>query len=537
MVGVVLELAVIIISGRLVGSLFKRYLHLPRVLGELCAGMIIGPYALGRLIHVPGLGPLFPLLSGLMPVSSELQALGAVASIILLFLAGLETDLTMFVRYSVVGTLVGLAGVVFSFALGDLSAVWFGLADSFLDPQALFLGTVSTATSVGITARVMTERNQVDSPEGVTIMAAAVLDDVLGIIILAIVVGISRVGDGGGSVDWGQIALIAVKALGFWLGCTAVAVLSARRVSRLLKISHNPSTIASLAFGLALLLAGISEMAGLAMIIGAYIMGLSLSRTDLAHFLQEQLHGLYEFLVPVFFCVMGMLVDFSAMRGVVVFGLVYSVLAVAAKVGGCALLAYVARFNLRGSLRVGLGMLPRGEVALIVAAIGLSARVIDASFFGVAIMMTLITTLLAPPLLILAFEGGSGLRAGAEPEDERQAEPLSLEFPSTDIAEFLMARILKAFRQEEFFVHRLHPDTPVYQIRQEDMAFTLVQNGPEILLQTPAQHQHVARLIVLEEVLSLQSLLEATRELKDLSSMQTGLLSGMFDAPSPPSEE
>ena len=244
----VLQLAVIIIAARLGGSLFRRALKLPRVLGELCAGILIGPYALGRL-PLPGYGPMFPLYEGPMPVSPELYAIATLASIVLLFMVGLETDVAIFLRYSITGTAVGVGGIVCSFVLGDLCAVWFGFAEHCMDPTALFLGTIATATSVGITARVLSDRQKLASPEGVTIMAAAVLDDVLGIIVLAVVVGIVKVEQMGGAVDWGQIGIIAGKALGFWLACTAIGLLSGKRISRLLKMSRTPATIASLALG------------------------------------------------------------------------------------------------------------------------------------------------------------------------------------------------------------------------------------------------------------------------------------------------
>ena len=154
-------------------------------------------------------------------------------------------------------------------------------------------------------------------------------------------------------------------------------------------------------------------MFGLAMIIGAYAMGLVLSDTKLAHYLEEQTTSIYHVFVPVFFVVLGMLVDFSAMRGAMAFGLTVSFLAIISKVLGCGIPALGVGFNRRGSWRIGLGMLPRGEVALIVAGVGIAEGIIGPSIFGVSILMTMITTLLAPIFLVPAFQsGGSGLRKG-----------------------------------------------------------------------------------------------------------------------------
>ncbi len=524
----VLQLGVIIIAARVGGIVLRRVFRLPGVLGELITGMLIGPYALGRLT-VLGLGPLFPPPEAAMPVTPELYAIATLAAIILLFLSGLETDLSTFLRYSVIGTVVGVGGVAFAFAGGAWCACWFGVAHSFMDPAALFLGAISTATSVGITVRILSEKRRMDSPEGVTILAGAVFDDVLGIVLLAVVVGMSKVEKADGFVEWHHIGWITIKALGFWVVGTTLGLLLARRFSRLLKFLRSTENMASIAFGVALLLAGMSEMAGLAMIIGAYIVGLSLSRTDLVEVIRHELQGLQNTLVPVFFCVMGMLVDLRAVRGAVVFGLVYALVAILAKLLGCGLPAWLTKFNLRGALRVGIGMVPRGEVALIIAGIGLAAGAIPRDVFGVAIIMTAITTFLGPPLLAWSFERGEGLRPGAE-RDANHIRSFAIAFPTPEAADFICAHLAAAFRQEEFFVYRLSPDADVYQIRKEHYVISLVREAEEVRLSMPARAEPVARLIVLEALLELEDLVAALKQIRGAGELGTRLLAGMYAA-------
>ncbi len=524
----VIQLAVIIIAAKLGGYLAQRFLKMPSVLGELLSGMIIGPYALGAVIILPDFGPLFVEHAG-FAASAELYGIATLASIILLFLAGLETDLAAFLRYSVVGSVVGLGGLLTAFIIGDLTAVlWPGNGiHSFMDPAALFLGVISVATSVGITARILAEKRKMASPEGVTILAGAVFDDVFGIVALAIVMGMAKVSLDGGEVNWGEIGIIAAKAIGFFVVVTALGLTFARKITGAIKQFKSKEIMVAICFGLAMLLAGLAEMAGLAMIIGAYIMGLALSRTDLAHEIEENLEGVYNILVPIFFCVMGMMVDFGAMKPVLLFGSVYSLLAVASKVLGCGLPAWAMRFNARGALRIGLGMLPRGEVALIVAGIGLAAGIIDQGIFGVAIMMTVITTMLAPPLLVKSFSGGSGLRKELAGSTE-EVDSIDLDFPTHDITEFLLDRFVRALRNEEFYVNRLHTEQLTYQVRKDDIMFVLIQDGTTLRINAAPEHQPLVRLMLTEELLSLSDLLEATQKMEDLQSMGTGLLAGMF---------
>jgi Kef-type K+ transport system membrane component KefB len=406
-----IQLAVILFAAKLAGEIATRYLKLPSVLAELGAGVIIGPFALGG-IAIPGLGPLFPVpevdgVPAVIPVSNELFALAQLGSIFLLFAIGLETNLRQFLRYAGPATAVALGGLVLPFALGVGATVLLGFAEGFASPQALFMGAIMTATSVGITARVLADLNRLDSPEGVTILAAAVVDDVLGILVLTVVVGIGTAE----SFSLGSVGWIAFKAIAFWLGLTLVGILVAPYIERILSHFRSQGADLVLIVALAFLAAGLAEAFGLAFIIGAFSIGLALSITDLGRRVEEELVSINEVLVPVFFVVMGMLVDVGAMLNAVVFGLVISALAIVSKVFGSGLPALFSGFNLRGGTRIGVGMMPRGEVALIIAGIGLSQGLIGPIFFGVSIMMTVITTLIAPIALIPLFRrGGSGDR-------------------------------------------------------------------------------------------------------------------------------
>jgi len=529
MMTLVLQLAAIVIAARILGWIFVKYLKQPKVLGELAAGMAIGPYALGKL-HVAALGgPLFPPAAATLPISPELYGFAVVASLILLFSAGLETDLPTFIRFSAKGSFVGLGGVVVSFVLGDLGAVLFlkGI-DSFMHPTALFLGTLSTATSVGITARILSEQRKISTPEGVTILAAAVLDDVIGIIVLAVVVGVAKVSAAGGRVPWGDIGVIATKAFGFWLVCTVGGILLAPKLTKGLKRFESMEMIAAVSFGISLFLSGLSEMAGLAMIIGAYVIGLSLSQTDISHEIQDRLQGVYDFMVPIFFCVMGMMVNFSAMRGVVFFGLIYTMLAFAGKIIGCGFPALLSGFNLKGALRIGAGMLPRGEVTLIVAGIGLSSGAIGQDIFGVAIMTLLAASIIAPPFLIKSFQGESGYRAELKEKSGAETTTIQLEFPTERITDFIRKQLLSGFRDEGFFAQKMDHTRHIYQLRKDEIFITMAQEQCTITMQTAPEHEHFVRLLMLEEVLSLKDFLFGLESMKSPDMMGADLVRDLF---------
>lgn len=513
MMQLAVQVGVILFAARLGNILFTK-LRLPSVLGELCAGVFIGPYALGQLPW--WVFQAFPGSS--VGVSPELYGLCAIASIVLLFLVGAETDLRMFMRYSAVGSLVGIGGVIVSFATGA------GVGASFLglpwdSPACIFLGVMSTATSVSITARILSERRKLDSQEGVTILAGAVIDDVLGIIMLAIGMGMIAAQQGGGQVAWGDIGLIAGKSFGIWLGATAVGILISRWVARMLRPCGSRGEVAVLTLGVALLVGGVFEQAHLAMIIGAYVTGLSFSRTDMGVMIQEKLHGLYQFLVPVFFAVMGMMVDVTKLADPVVLGmgLVYTVVAVLAKVVGCGLPTLLFGFNGVGALRVGLGMVPRGEVALIIAGIAGSSGLLDpetsAEVLGVAVMMTLLTTLVSPPLLVGAFAlPWAGMRRAFRREAVADAPDLVYHFPNHDVTNTVMEKILGTLSHEGFFTHQVNSAEGLYQARRDDTIITIVCGAETIAFTASAAAMPFVRIVMAESLAEFESVLEALRK-------------------------
>ena len=546
MMFLVLQIGIIIFAAK-VGGALASMMKLPSILGELAAGIVIGPWALGGigfcpdmfngmfkdgLFHGAALREMAAHGHTFDATSPALYGIATLASIILLFLSGLETNLKMFLKYSFVGSMVGVGGVLVSFAFGDLCAVWLlpqffetfadlksmPLAQAITQAAPLYMGIMSTATSVGITARILSEKKKMDSEEGTTIMAGAVIDDVLGLIVLAIGNGIiaanvgakaAAEGAAAGGMDWGNIGLVALKAFGVWLGATAIGVLAARYIAKFLKrCFKSPVVIATMAFGLALVLAGFFEMMGLAMIIGAYVMGLALSRTDLKHPITEMLTPVYTFLVPVFFCAMGMMVDMSALcsKPVLIFGGIYTVLAVLAKVLGCMIPSMCCGFNFLGGLRIGAGMVPRGEVALIIAGIGLSAGYLTQEIFGIGILMTLVTTVVAPPALVGLFAPKAKGVRHPKPSKNGSREVM-FALANDDMAELVMAKILMEFRNEGFFVTCLSQEDQIWEIALDDIELSIRRHGHKIRFTcTPA-----------EEAIVMTAWMEVASQMNDLA--------------------
>ncbi len=527
-----IQLGLIIFIAKIGNILFER-IHLPGTLGELMAGMLIGPYALGKLGFYGFPDGLFGAdAGGAFVISPELYGLAAVASIVLLFNVGLETDLKLLLRYSLAGGLAGLGGLVTSFfggivATAFLSRWLLGQDVGMLSPQCLLLGTILTATSVGITARILSDRRKLDSPEGVTILSAAVIDDVMGIILLAVVIGVVTASKQAGGVDWAHISIIGAKAVGVWLAASVVGLVAARKISFLLKWFGDRTSIAIMALGLALILAGLFEEAGLAMIIGAYVMGVSLSRADISHVIQEKLRPIYALLIPVFFCVIGMQIDLSALSSgpVLLFGLGYGIVALASKVFGCGVPVLFANFNLRGAARIGFGMTPRCEVALIIAGIGLSAGLLNAQLFAAVIIMVMISTIVAPPALMALFK--SPARGTRKPvlADKDQTN-VDFEFPNVEMTDFFIGKLTEVFEGEGFFVHLIDRKRRLFQLRKDIIVIDLRQVGQIMTFTCKFEDVNLVNAAMLEALAALEQAIRGLKKPLDSKAIRSRMQEG-----------
>ncbi|KMQ52072.1 potassium transporter Kef [Chitinispirillum alkaliphilum] len=513
MADLTLQLGVIIILSRSAHIVFEKF-HISSVLGELVLGMIIGPYLLGS-IPMPGFPEgIFPLYEpGAVSVTPQLYGLATVASVLLLFMTGLEIDLAMLFRYSVTGIAVGLGGVILSFFGGAALGMYF-LDSTLFDPRAMFLGVIACATSMGITARVLSEKRKMDSPEGVTILAGAVIGDVLGIILLAIVSSLSVAVPGTAEEEVLSIQYIALRAIVVWLGFTTLGILFARPLAKAMKKLKSVVHISVLAFGIALVLAGIFEKAGLAMIIGAYVTGLSLSKTDLNDTVRDTLEALNSFFVPIFFVVMGMMVNLFDLLSpeILLLGGAFTIIAIVAKVLGCGIPTLFLNFNRTGASRVGIGMVPRGEVALIIAGIGLSMGIIDQRLFDASIIMTLLTTVLAPSILSKMMDSEKiGTRKVVK---LRETVSTPFDFSTYELNDLLVSKVLHAFRNEGFYTHTISiSGHNVYHLRRDEIIITMKTRDHILDFETDAQDVIFVKTIVYETLLQLNNTITKVKDL------------------------
>ncbi len=391
---VVLALAVILAAAKLGGDVAER-IGQPAVLGELVIGVLVG--------NLPLLGVSW---FQFIIANTTIGVLAQLGAVILLFEVGLESTVRDMMQVGMRSLVVAVLGVITPWALGW----WVG---AMLLPEHsvyvhAFLGAALTATSVGITARVLKDLGHAQSPEARIILGAAVIDDVLGLVVLAAVAAVISAADSGTALSYGALALVLGKALLFLFGALALGVVLSPKMFRLASKLRGSGVLLATALVFCFTLAWLASIIGLAPIVGAYAAGLILEDLHYRDFAKEErqledlVRPISSFLVPVFFVLMGMRVDLGTLARPEILGLA-AVLTLAAVIGkqACALGALGSKLDW---MSIGIGMIPRGEVGLIFANIGLTLMVagehiIDAATYSAVVIMVMLTTLITPPAL------------------------------------------------------------------------------------------------------------------------------------------
>jgi Kef-type K+ transport system membrane component KefB len=374
------SLLVIYVASKMGGELALR-LKQPAVLGELLAGVAVG---------VSG----FHLIDPTQPV---LLLLAQVGVTLLLFEIGLESDLRSLLKLGPQALAVALVGMALPFALG-YGVMKFTGASELL---AVFVGATATATSIGISAKVLSELGYLQRPEGQIILGAAVIDDILGVVILSVVAGIAK----GGSLEWGEVARIVFSSLGFLVGAIVVGNWFMPYFLKVVDWLRTRGDLLTASLIFAFALAWIAEQVGSAAIIGAFAAGLVLAETDKRHDLEHQLRPVTDFFLPVFFITVGAGVNLAllANQQALFLALALSATAVLGK-----LVCGWAAFGIPANRWViGAGMIPRGEVGLVFASVGLSTGVLTGINHSAVVIMVILTTFLGPLLLSLMLRNQS----------------------------------------------------------------------------------------------------------------------------------
>lgn len=413
---VLLSLVVIYLASKIGGELSNR-VGLPPVLGELVGGVVVGISALHLLVFPEGGGQttssvimnVIQTTSGLSPqeVAAIFQAQSQVISVlaelgvvILLFEIGLESNLKDLMEVGIQATVVAFVGVVVPFAAGTA-----GLMTLFGVPAvpAIFAGAALTATSIGITSKVLSELGRLNSKEGQIILGAAVIDDVLGIIVLAVVASLAKTGE----IDVSNVIYLIISASGFLLGAIVLGKVFNQAFVAVVDVVKTRGGLVIPAFIFAFVMAYLAAAIHLEAILGAFAAGLVLDETDKRKELQTQVAPIADMLVPIFFVTVGAKTDLGVLNPAIPSnreGLVIASFLIAIAIIG-KVVTGLAVFGQPGinRLAIGVGMIPRGEVGLVFAGVGSASGVLSKPLEAAIIMMVILTTFLAPPLLRFVF--------------------------------------------------------------------------------------------------------------------------------------
>jgi Kef-type K+ transport system membrane component KefB len=389
LIHVLVSLAVLLFTAKLFAELFNK-LKLPAVLGELVAGIIVGPFALGAL----------PIFDGkpLVILNETILQIGEIAGIVILFIAGLEITPREFLRGGAGSFTVGACGVIVPFFLGYYVFIAYGLGGL----QSVLIATALTATSIAISVRVLSELGKMQTKEAKLILGAAIVDDILAIAILSVVTTMVQTGNLTPNVL--DIIFLILKILGIFAALVIAAVIIIPRMlhaDRLWKARGSIEGIVTASFFGA---SAIAAAVGLSPIVGAFAVGMAVASTKIIKRVEEYVDKLEIIFAPLFFGIIGAQVNLTGFNMEVLFlSAIVIAVAVFSKLVGCGLPAFIFLRNKSKAMKVGIGMISRGEVGLIVAGIGVTSGVLSSNVYTTVIIMVAITTLITPIWLKKAY--------------------------------------------------------------------------------------------------------------------------------------
>jgi Kef-type K+ transport system membrane component KefB len=387
---VMISLGILLFAAKLMAELFHS-IKLPIVLGELLAGIIVGPFALGAL----------PLVDGepLVVLDETVMHIGEIAAVVILFIAGLEITPREFLRGGAAAFTVGSLGVVVPFFVGYYTFAVFGIEAL----QSILIATALTATSIAISIQVLTELGKMQSKEARLILGAAIVDDILAIAVLSVVVTMVQTGNTQPAIF--DIILLIMQVLGTFAGILIVSVLVIPRVLHTERLWKSKGSLEGIVTATFFAAAGIAAFLGLSPIVGAFAIGMAVASTRIINQVHEYVDKLQIIFAPLFFAIIGAQVDLRGANIDVLFlaGILIAIAAIT-KLIGCGLPSLLFLKNKARSMRVGIGMISRGEVGLIVAGVGVSSGALTNDIYTAVIIMVAATTIITPIWLKIAFK-------------------------------------------------------------------------------------------------------------------------------------
>ncbi|HEY7733779.1 MAG TPA: cation:proton antiporter [Nitrososphaera sp.] len=386
---VIISLGILLFAAKLMAELFHR-IKLPIVLGELSAGIIVGPFALGGLYLVDG--------EPFVNLSETVRHVGEIAAIVILFIAGLHITPREFLKGGPAAFTVGSIGVIIPFFVGYYAFIAFGV-DAL---QATLIATALTATSIAISIQVLTELGRIHAPEARLILGAAIVDDILAIAVLSVVT--TMVQTGNLAPDLVEITLLILYILGIFAALLIATIFIIPRVLHVERLWKSKGSVEGITTASFFAAAGIAAAVGLSPIVGAFAVGMAVASTRVIKQMEGYVSKLEIIFAPLFFAIIGAQVDLRGINVNVLYlaGIIIAV-AIGTKLAGCGLPAIIFLKNKGKAMKVGIGMISRGEVGLIVAGVGVSSGALTNDIYTTVIIMVALTTIITPVWLKVAY--------------------------------------------------------------------------------------------------------------------------------------
>ncbi len=511
---IVLGIGIILILAKIVGNLLKK-IKIPSMLGELLVGIVISPYLLGGMSFYGFSSGLFPLSNNGIGISYELLLISMIASVILFFIMGLQTDLSVFTKYSSRGIKISIISFIFTFCCTVYaSSVYF--ATGLLDPKNIIIALIFSAGTIGIASRILSKKSVISSNEKLTIFSSILTDNTITIVLFAVITELIFVQNRTTTnvLFADKFSITYIEQIAIWLAFLIFCLIFVKILPNTVKYFKNIFTFSLIILSIIMIISGFSTLFGIPIIIFAYLVGLILSKTNLNFIIRDNVRPLFNFFSPLFFVIIGMMIDIKSILlnpQIMIAGLIFCIIIIAVKIIFNFIPSLMMKYNFSGALRITLANIPRFEVSLIIASIAYYMGILNKDYFDISVVAIILSTVIISPIFYLSSIKG---KAGIREKQSEKIEEYKINFGSAEITRLVMYRLIDNLKKQDFLINLIETDTKYYQAARGDLFLCIDDNRTSLVFETSSENFGIVKAIIVEVIFDLD------RNIKNLINEQ-----------------
>jgi fructose-specific phosphotransferase system IIA component len=494
-----------------------KKIKIPAMIGEFLIGIIISPYLLGGIGFTGFKKGLFPYFENGIGISYELFGLSIISAIVVFFIIGLQTDLSVFNKFSPQGIKISIISFILTF-IGSLYVSSIIFNTTMYDSKCIILSLIFSAGSIGIASRILNRKSKASPYEKLTMFSSILMDNTITLILSTFIISFLYIQakNANDFLTINKLSTTYVELVAIWIALLAFSIFFAILIPKILKFNKNLFSFSLLILAVIFIVSGFGTIFGIPHIIFAYIIGLVIAKTNLNFIIRENIRFLYKFFSPIFFVTMGMMIDIKSILlnpYILKTGIMFAVILIFIRIIFNLIPSLFMKFNLTGALRISLANIPRFEVSLIIATIAYYLGFLNKDFFDITIICIIMSSLIASPLLYLStMIGKAGISEKSKCKDTKE---IKFDFSSPELTNLIMYRLINNLKSHGFLVNLIETETKYFQIVNDQLFFCIQNYDTSLILETSEKNYSIVKSVIDEVIIDVNTNIELLLKEKD----------------------